>query len=79
MKHRLLFSAVLTALTMPMTGRASRGADVLRTQEHADRSNIEVELVHADMRSFRRPGAFDLSRLTSATAGAGRATCPCAL
>jgi SAM-dependent methyltransferase len=32
-----------------------------KAREHADRSNAEVELVHADMRSFRRSSAFDLA------------------
>jgi SAM-dependent methyltransferase len=30
-------------------------------QEHATRSNVEVDFVHADMRSYRRPDAFDLA------------------
>jgi SAM-dependent methyltransferase len=32
-----------------------------KAQEHADRSNVEVELVRTDMREFRRPEAFDLA------------------
>ena len=32
-----------------------------KAQEHASRSNVDVDFVHADMRAFRRPDAFDLA------------------
>lgn len=32
-----------------------------KAQEHATRSNVEIDFVQADMRAFRRPDEFDLA------------------
>jgi len=32
-----------------------------KAQEHANRANVEVELIQADMRAFRRPDRFDVA------------------